>query len=192
MTGPALDPGTAGSWAVITYAGHHPEWVVRLAEAVRRHMKGPGGIVESPAGPGGQPSKSKCAAAWAYDGLRKRKAKSIRTGVAASVVPLPHHLAFCVSLVDNTPPESPDHLLLRAGGRPAAELQQALEEAMILGRGEIEITAAWRRSAASGSTTWRCSLVDMSIAMSMDLAAEKLLGLVTHWLSCPEIGRAHV
>ena len=54
---------------------------------------------------------------------------------------------------------------------------------MISGRGDLEFTAVWRLGNASRKLTWRCALVEWSIAISMDRSAEKLIGLVAHCLA---------
>ena len=54
---------------------------------------------------------------------------------------------------------------------------------MIAGRGELELVAIWRHGTSTVKMTWRCALVEWSIATSMDRAVDKLLGLAAHCLS---------
>ena len=80
-----------------------------------------------------------------------------------------------------------DVLTLRAGGRAAVDLQRSVESASIEGRGELESQATLCRGKSSTTVRWRCALVDWSIAVSMNRAVEKLLGLAAHCLCADTI-----
>jgi hypothetical protein len=90
---------------------------------------------------------------------------------------------ICVSLIGDPPADAEVSLAMSAAGRPAAELRRSLELAMVSRRTDMEFNVVWRHGSSSTKLTWRCALVEWSIAISMDRAAEKLIGLLAHCLA---------
>ncbi|MFO1217417.1 MAG: hypothetical protein U1E89_03430 [Burkholderiaceae bacterium] len=126
---------------------------------------------------------SLCRAAWAYDALRSRNAASLVPSVNVPFAIPGAGVNICVSLVGDPPADAEVTLTVCAGGLPAAQLQRSLELAMISGHTELEFDAVWRHGGSSTRLKWRCALVEWSIAISMDRAADKLIGLLVHCLA---------
>lgn len=166
---------------LMAYAGEQPAWVTRLSQLIAHATAIPCTVIGTSAKPGD--NHSSCWAAWAYDASRKRIAQSLKPGGTALCPPTGLAPALCVVLTDDSVADCADVLTLRAGGRPAGDLQRSLEAAMIAGRGELEVEAVWRQGTSSMTVSWRCALVEWSIAVSMDRVVDKLLGLADYCLS---------
>lgn len=164
------------AWSLATCAGDLPAWVKRLADLIETKVGAGGAIV-------GTVNRLErrgdlCRVAWAYDALRRRTAAALQRVGAITPGTIASKLDMVVSLTGETVSDAQVALTLSIGGRPASELRHSLELAMIAGRGEIEVGATWRRGADTSAATWRCALVEWSIALSADRIAEKMLGLV--------------
>lgn len=160
-------------------------WVMRIAEQIAEHAGGPGSVVGT-AVPSPGITNVRCRAAWMYDAFRSRIPASLKPGGVVPSGPPAADLDVCVSLVGDLPVDAAVAISVSVAGHPAAELRHALELAMLSGRSELEFTVDWRHDGLATRLTWRCALVEWSIANSMDLAAEKLVGLLMHCLSSAE------
>jgi hypothetical protein len=155
---------------------------MRLAALIERHAESTGRMVGL-ATSTQHYKRSICRAAWAYDASRSRVAAALRPGNTIPEASPSAGVNIRVSLVGDCTTDAEVSIALNANGRPACELRQALEDAMVARRTDLEFTAVWRHRGESKAITWRCGLVEWSIALSMDRAADKLIGLVEHCLA---------
>jgi hypothetical protein len=164
--------------------GPVPQWVRQLGQALQDATGQP---LRCVAGGRASPVPWSMLVGWAVDAALFGRARGLCPVAAPHGGAVEHRPQDILVAVPEADPSRVARVLqLRAGGRPASELRQAVDDASRTGDGTLELQVSLHEQGAlRRQIAWHAYLNERSRQRSFDLAADKLVRMAARMLADP-------